>query len=61
MFDKIKILNLPTDCDAYKSTIHHVDEHNVITHLFNYYDLQAQEDFLLKNYNKRHNQGVLFL
>lgn len=61
MFDRIKIIEIPTLCDAYKSTIHHVDENNVVTHLFNYWDKMDQEDFLLENYNKRNKQGVLFL
>lgn len=60
-FDRIKILDLPTDCDAYRASLHHVDENNVITHLFNYHDLKAQGDFMLQQYNKRHLQKVLFL
>lgn len=61
MFDRIKILDLPTDCDAYKSSIHHVDENNNVTHLFNYWDRIEQEEFLLNNYNRRNKQGLLFL
>lgn len=61
MFDRIKIIELPTLCDAYKSTIHIVDQNNKITHVFNYWDIMDQEEFLLRNYNKRNKQGVLFL
>ncbi len=61
MFDRIKIIDIPTLCDAYPSSIHHVDENNVITHLFNYWDKVEQEQFMIDNYNKRHKEMVLFI
>lgn len=60
VFDGIKILDLPTDCDAYRPSTFHVDFNNNITMCFNYWDIMDQEEFLLKNYNKRNKQGVLF-
>ena len=61
IFNRIKIINLPTDCDPYRPSTFHVDFDNNITMCFNYHDVQAQEEFLIENYNKRNKQGVLFL
>ena len=61
MFDRIKIIELPTLCDAYESSLHIVDLKNRIYHIFGKYDIEVQDDFILENYNRRHLQGALFL
>lgn len=61
MFDRIKIIELPTLCDAYKATVHNVDMKNRITHKFMDADKKNQEEFMTDQYNKRNKQGVLFL
>ena len=50
---KIKILDLPTICDAYRPGCFHVDMNNRITMCFNYHDIQCQEDFIKENFERR--------
>lgn len=61
MFNRIKIIELPTICDAYKATVHNVDSNNKIWHKFMDADKKEQEEFMINNYNKRNKQMVLLL